>query len=102
MPNKLQHHKSDRAGESEVDWRREGDKTCECALSRSDWVCSNVRLKIMPDIWIQRADFSVEDRYDLEPQVIVDILQATNWTKLIAETLPVSYTHLTLPTNREV
>ena len=41
----------------------------------------------MPDIWIQRADFSVEDRYDLEPQVIVDILQATNWTKLIAETL---------------
>ncbi|MFC0019509.1 hypothetical protein, partial [Roseibacillus persicicus] len=38
--------KSDRAGESEIDWRRERDRTSESALSRSDWVCWNVRLKM--------------------------------------------------------
>ncbi|MDQ8192696.1 hypothetical protein, partial [Roseibacillus persicicus] len=35
-----------RAGESEIDWRRELDRSSESALSRSDWVCLNVRLKI--------------------------------------------------------
>ena len=45
MSNKAQHHKSDRAGESEVDWIGESGRTSESALSRSDWVCWNVRLE---------------------------------------------------------
>ena len=28
-----------------LDWRRRGDRTIESALSRSDWVCSDVRQK---------------------------------------------------------
>ncbi|GHC69002.1 hypothetical protein GCM10007100_40610 [Roseibacillus persicicus] len=39
MQNNAQHHKSDRAGESGVDGRMEGDRSIESALSRSDWVC---------------------------------------------------------------
>ncbi|MDQ8192745.1 hypothetical protein, partial [Roseibacillus persicicus] len=34
-----------RAGESEVDGRRGGDRSSESTLSRPDWVCSAVRLK---------------------------------------------------------
>ena len=30
-----------------LDWRRERDRSSESALSRSDWVCFNVRLKIL-------------------------------------------------------
>ena len=44
--NKQQHHKSDRAGELVVDWTKERGRSSRSALSRSDWVCSNVRLKI--------------------------------------------------------
>ncbi|GHC68291.1 hypothetical protein GCM10007100_40410 [Roseibacillus persicicus] len=43
--NNAQHHKSDRAGESEVDGRVEGGRTIESALGRSDWVCCDVLLK---------------------------------------------------------
>ena len=45
-PNKQQHHKSDRAGELVVDWKRGRARSSGSALSRSDWVCSNVILKI--------------------------------------------------------
>ncbi|MFC0019532.1 hypothetical protein, partial [Roseibacillus persicicus] len=35
-----------------VDGRREHDRTIESALSRSDWVCLNVRSKIMKTVWL--------------------------------------------------
>ncbi|MFC0019007.1 hypothetical protein ACFFQ7_14865, partial [Roseibacillus persicicus] len=37
---------SDRAGESEIDWRMERDRSVESARSWSDWVCLNVRLRM--------------------------------------------------------
>ncbi|MDQ8192674.1 hypothetical protein, partial [Roseibacillus persicicus] len=45
--NNAQHHKSARAGESEIDGGRERGRSSESALSRSDWVCLNVRLEKM-------------------------------------------------------
>jgi hypothetical protein len=45
VSNNAQHHKSDRAGESEVDWRKDRGRNGESALSRSDWVCWNVSSK---------------------------------------------------------
>lgn len=38
IPNKTLSFKFDRTGESEFDWRREGGRSIESALGRSDWV----------------------------------------------------------------
>ncbi|WP_229809640.1 hypothetical protein, partial [Roseibacillus persicicus] len=45
-----------------LDWRREGGRSIESALSRSDWVCWNVRLNIM-DYTDFAADFRTECRH---------------------------------------
>ena len=44
------------------------------------------------------ADFIVENQYDIEESDIKDIVQLDKGATLMS----VSYTHLTLPTNREV
>ncbi|GHC67869.1 hypothetical protein GCM10007100_39990 [Roseibacillus persicicus] len=66
--NNAQHHKSDRAGESEIDWRRERDRSVESARSRSDWVCLNVVLKMKSAI-----RYAIETAFQITdgPQIIL-------------------------------
>lgn len=41
----------------------------------------------MPDFWIQRANFSLEEYHDSEPTLIIEALITTDWDALISERL---------------
>ncbi|MDQ8192720.1 hypothetical protein, partial [Roseibacillus persicicus] len=87
------------AGESGVDGKREGGRSIESALSRSDWVCSDVRLKMKDNLKVEipsdlRAYLEANPNQILElnpmrvPHTNLENIQLTSLEQLTIEDIP--------------